>query len=193
MICGLELEGMLIILKAVIFLLQIWGNIMKAILCLIGVLSVNNVWAIDELDIQSNNEQPTVIYGEAENPDGTFNQISVEQAADAPNPFGNPIVDLVPYGKQQSDQKATDKDKKTTKETSDQASGGVAPGGNVISATSQQNPQISPENSPEEMQNELQNTLYESGGRIYDLQSYPDSDINQIENEGNAVTNYPEY
>lgn len=43
------------------------------------------------------------------------------------------------------------------------------------------------------MQNEIQNTLYESDDRIYDLQSYPDNDINQIENRGNAVTNYPEY
>lgn len=165
---------------------------MKVILCLLGVAVVSNAFAVDELDIQSNNEQPTVIYGEAENPNGTFNQISVEQAADAPNPFGNPIVDLVPYGKQLP-VKVTDEDKKTTKKTSEQTSGGNAPDGNVISTTSQQNPEISPENSPEEMQNELQNTLYESGGRIYDLQSYPDNDINQIENEGNAVTNYPEY
>lgn len=64
---------------------------------------------------------------------------------------------------------------------------------NVVSQTSGQNPEISPQNSPEQMQNEIQNTLYESDDRIYDLQSYPDNDINQIENRGNAVTNYPEY
>lgn len=163
---------------------------MKAILYLVGMVVAGNAFAVDEIEVQSNSEQPTVIYGEAENSDGSFNQISVEQAADAPNPFGNPIADLVPYGKQQN-QNAADN---TQKPTSTQAKpNGEENNGNVISETSQQNPQISPENSPEEMQNELQNTLYESGGRIYDLQSYPDSDINQIENEGNAVTNYPEY
>ncbi len=162
---------------------------MKYVFYLFFIFLVNTAFAVDELDIQSNNSQPTVIYGEAENPDGTFNQISVEQAENAQNPFGNPIVDLTPPETQQ-DKKDSDKQNKNTKTASPETN---QINGNVISAVSQQNPQISPENSPEEMQNELQNTLYESGGRIYDLQSYPDSDINQIENQGNAVTNYPEY
>lgn len=158
---------------------------MKSLLFLLMVVLAANAEAAETIDVRSDSAQPTVIYGEAENANGTFNEMTVEQAADAQNPFGNPIVNELPYGK-----RVPEGEKGKPLPPAPEL--GKSPV-NVVSQTSGQNPEISPQNSPEQMQNEIQNTLYESDDRIYDLQSYPDNDINQIENRGNAVTNYPEY
>lgn len=158
---------------------------MKSLLFLLMVVLAANAEAAETIDVRSDSAQPTVIYGEAENANGTFNEMTVEQAADAQNPFGNPIVNELPYGK-----RVPEGEKGKPLPPAPEL--GKSPV-NVVSQTSGQNPEISPQNSPEQMQNEIQNTLYESDDRIYDLQSYPDNDINQIENQGNAVTNYPEY
>ena len=157
---------------------------MKSLPVLLMAALLPNAAAAETIDVRSDSEQPTVIYGEAENANGTFNEMTVEQAADAQNPFGNPIVNELPYGKP-----APEVEKGKPLPPAPEL--GKSPV-NVVSQTSGQNPEISPQNSPEQMQNEIQNTLYESDDRIYDLQSYPDNDINQIENRGNAVTNYPE-
>lgn len=158
---------------------------MKSLPVLLMAALLPNAAAAETIDVRSDSEQPTVIYGEAENANGTFNEMTVEQAADAQNPFGNPIVNELPYGKPAPEVKKG----KPLPPAPELGKSSV----NVVSQTSGQNPEISPQNSPEQMQNEIQNTLYESDDRIYDLQSYPDNDINQIENRGNAVTNYPEY
>ncbi len=163
---------------------------MKKLLLLSGILLSVQSNAAETIDVQSDNSQPTVIFGEAATAAGTYNEISVEQAADAQNPFGNPIVNIV-----QPNPTAVAKrnSKSDEKNPSPIIPSNFAQPENIVSQTSQQNPEISPQNSPQEMENEIQNTLYESQGRIYDLQSYPNDDINQIENQGNAVTNYPEY
>lgn len=145
---------------------------------------VSNVNAQEAMVVQSDNNNPTVIFGEAENANGTMNEITVRQAKDASNPFGNPIVNTLPYGKQPA------------------AGNVVQPGSSAamqqpkpvgaISEITPQDPEIS-EDSPEQMQNEIENTLYEGDDRIYDVQSYPDDDINQIEGQDSAVTNYPAY
>lgn len=158
---------------------------MKSLLVLLMAALLPNAEAAETIDVRSDSAQPTVIYGEAENANGTFNEMTVGQAADAQNPFGNPIVNELPYGK-----RVPEGEKGRPQPPAPEL--GKSPV-NVVSQTSGQNPEISPQNSPEQMQNEIQNTLYESDDRIYDLQSYPDNDINQIENQGNAVTNYPEY
>ena len=158
---------------------------MKRLPVLLMAALLPNAAAAETIDVRSDSEQPTVIYGEAENANGTFNEMTVEQAADAQNPFGNPIVNELHSGRP-----APGVEKGKPLPPAPEL--GKSPV-NVVSQTSGQNPEISPQNSPEQMQNEIQNTLYESDDRIYDLQSYPDNDINQIENRGNAVTNYPEY
>lgn len=158
---------------------------MKSLPVLLMAALLPNAASAETIDVRSDSEQPTVIYGEAENANGTFNEMTVEQAADVQNPFGNPIVNELPYGKP-----ALEVEKGKSLPPAPEL--GKSPV-NVVSQTSGQNPEISPQNSPEQMQKEIQNTLYESDDRIYDLQSYPDNDINQIENRGNAVTNYPEY
>lgn len=72
---------------------------MKSLPVLLMAALLPNAAAAETIDVRSDSEQPTVIYGEAENANGTFNEMTVEQAADAQNPFGNPIVNELPYGK----------------------------------------------------------------------------------------------
>ena len=72
---------------------------MKSLPVLLMAALLPNAAAAETIDVRSDSEQPTVIYGEAENANGTFNEMTVEQAADAKNPFGNPIVNELPYGK----------------------------------------------------------------------------------------------
>ena len=65
----------------------------------------------------------------------------------------------------------------------------------VISETLPQNPSISSDETPQKVNRQIQNTLYGSGGRIYDVQSYPAEDIDKIEepNIQPTVTTYPSY
>lgn len=164
---------------------------MKKILLLTAFLPAVQAGAAETIGLQSEGNEPTVIFGEAATAAGTFNEITVTQAADAPNPFGDPVAEPQPPAPKKK--AALKKKKPAAGENVQNPAPPLNQAMDVVSETSAQNPEISPENSPEQMQNEIQNTLYESDNRIYDLQSYPDDDINQIENEGNAVTNYPEY
>lgn len=126
---------------------------------------------------------PVIVYGASSTAQGKKDEVLVEQSSGDENPLGNPIVD--------GSAPADDAEKYI-----------VIPGGHEVNAKpaavkqdSPQNPPISKENSPEKVNNEIQNTLYESGGRIYDVQSYPDDDIKKIEqpNIPQAITNYPAY
>ena len=124
---------------------------------------------------------PVIVYGASAKAPGEKDEIVLEQASGNDNPLGNPIVaDCDSLGSEQNYI--------------------VIPGGHQISAkqamlkqASPQNPPLNAANSPQKVNNEIQNTLYESGGRIYDLQSYPDKDIKTIEqpNISKAITNYP--
>ena len=65
----------------------------------------------------------------------------------------------------------------------------------AVSETLPQNPPISSDETPQKVNRQIQNTLYESGGRIYDVQSYPAEDIDKIEkpNIQPTITTYPSY
>lgn len=161
---------------------------MSGWLMMMGLVLVSNANAQEAMVVQSDNNNPTVIFGEAENANGTMNEITVRQAKDAANPFGNPIVNTLPYGKQPAAGNVVQPGSSTAMQ---QPSSAVKPVG-AISEITPQDPEIS-EDSTEQMQNEIENTLYEGDDRIYDVQSYPDDDINQIEGQDSAVTNYPAY
>lgn len=146
-----------------------------------------NVVTIGE-EASSASSVPTVIYGASEKSPTDKDAVVVEQNADEPNPFGAPIV-----GEPETDNQT---DKIISSDSANQDS--VSAGENskaVVNQVSEQNPKISPENSPEKVNNEIQDTLYESGDRIYDVQSYPVKDIDKITepNVQPTVTNYPSY
>ena len=128
-------------------------------------------------------DAPVVVYGSANEGQGARNTVVLEQNGDE-NPLGNPIptvpsddtknasLEEVQLPQQQNNTPL----KKMTE---------ILP----------QNPKISAEESPQQVNKQIQNTLYESGGRIYDIQSYPASDIKYIEepNINPTITTYPAY
>ena len=126
-------------------------------------------------------QDETMVFGEAEQPNGTFNAALVEQPQNAPNPLGAPIYDSSPTPAPFS--QSTTIPVPFTQTV-----------GNIVEETSRQNPAIS-QMSPQTMSKEIQNKLYQSGNRIYDVQSYPADDIGYINqnNQANAITNYPAY
>lgn len=132
-------------------------------------------------------QTPTVVYGAAETADGKENQLMVVQPEDAPNPLGNPIItvpDTVPAAQtSQQPLSAVPETKPSQTAPSD-----------IINQTSEQNPAPFSE-TPQEEQNQIQNTLYQSGDRIYDVQSFPLNDIKTITepNIQPTITTYPEY
>lgn len=137
--------------------------------------------AADLIETAAAPQDETMVFGEAKQPNGTFNAALVEQPQNAPNPLGAPIYDNEP----------------SPAPFSPSATAPVPfahPAGNIIDQTSPQNPAIS-QMSPQTMGSEIQNKLYQSGDRIYDVQSYPAEDIDYINqnNQDNAVTNYPAY
>jgi len=125
----------------------------------------------------------TTIFGEAAQPNGSFNQILLEQPQNAPNPLGNPIY----YTPSSSPQFFEP-------QTSEAIIPQTTSAPHSIVENSPQNPSVS-QMSPKAVGSEIQNKLYQSGDRIYDIQSYPANDINYINqnNQNNAITNYPAY
>ncbi len=167
------------------------GEALRNVVVLVWALSaVNspveakpNVTVITE---KVSSSQPTIVYGAAENKNGQKNEVIVEQPASGGNPLGNPIVIPEANGQEQ---------KVSGSETTPSVNSEIKKSVSEINEVTSQNPKISPENTPQKMDNEIQNTLYESGNRIYDIQSYPVKDINDITepNVDNEVVNYPIY
>ena len=142
------------------------------------VLVATNAGAVEFVGSVANPQDETIVFGEAKQPDGTFDEVFVEQPQNVPNPLGTPFYDentqSVPFSS---------------------VSTAVAPFVQpVVEQNSMQNPSIS-QMSPQTMGEEIQNKLYQSGERIYDVQSYPAADIKYINqnNQDNAITNYPAY
>lgn len=138
-------------------------------------------------DVNDTGSGEVTVYGEAQTADGGENSFEVEQPNGNDNPLGNPIVN--------PDENMSVPEGLPKKEFS-----GVQPlmtqpvPQNVIQENLPQNPAVSSE-TPQQTANQIQNTLYESGGRIYDVQSYPDSDVNQIEepNINPTISTVPSY
>ena len=146
----------------------------------VGLLILSNANAQEIIGSMAQSGQDTMVFGAAENADGTQNEFFLEQPENAPNPLGNPIV-ITPSLPKNNPLPI--------------AASTVAP--QIKNATVQispQNPQVS-DMTPQQMNNEIQNKLYQEGNRVYDVQSYPAQDLQTINQNGqdNAVTNYPAY
>ena len=122
------------------------------------------------------------VYGSANGGNGHRNSILLEQNNEE-NPLGNPIEMYDNIAPQIQSEKAV----------SEQSALSIPK--SVIQENLPQNPKISAQESPQVVNQQIQNTLYESGGRIYDIQSYPATDINEIEkpNLNPTITTYPAY
>lgn len=116
---------------------------------------------------------------------GGEDEFLLEQPAGCGNPLGNPII-----SGNGGDATASDAQAAAAPEQ-------LPPQKTVpvkIEETLPQNPPVSAE-TPQEANRQIQDTLYESGNRIYDVQSYPASDIRTIEqpNVNSTISTVPSY
>lgn len=132
-------------------------------------------------------QEPTVVFGASQSAPGVYDEYTVSQPENSPNPLGDPIVAPQPVEQQSSSQPSdANTDTPTTSTPEDQP--------NVVKQSSPQDP--APFSvSPQQEQNQIENTLYQGGNRIYDIQSYPLQDIKTITepNINPTITTYPEY
>ena len=152
-------------------------------------LSASGATAAEIMDSNSAATNDTVVYGSAATQQGSQDTFVVEQPADAANPLGSPIVD------DSTAQPAATSPQPTNPAVQPSTNNVAAPlPAGVVNQISEQNPSISSEPNPASMDNKIQDTLYESGTRIYDIQSYPVNDVNQMESPSQpAIDNYPAY
>lgn len=146
------------------------------------------LWAFCAINSDAYAVEPeTVIYGASETAPGVPDSAVVRMKAGEGNIMGQPIVG-------NGFQSAADNNKPENLPVQSVVSG-LAEKPAVISETLSQNPQISPQDTPQKVNQQIQDTLYESGGRIYDIQSYPAEDIGKIEapNVQPMISTYPSY
>ena len=135
------------------------------------------LWAFCAVNSEAYAAEPsTIIYGASETAPGVHDSAVVRFRDDEGNIMGQPID----VGGFESAAEAVSASEKRPA---------------AISETLPQNPSISSDETPQKVNRQIQNTLYESGGRIYDVQSYPAEDIDKIEepNIQPTVTTYPSY
>lgn len=113
-------------------------------------------------------ESPTLIYGASKKSPTESDEVLIEQPANAGNPLGNPIVDDAPLEENPFAQvdPVEPISPSPAKKTQKPVESNTAPTNNY---------QAGPNSAQQ-----IDNTLYESGNRIYDLQSYPVDDVNKV-------------
>ena len=138
------------------------------------------------LSINAYAQSPTIVYGKSELPDGQPDSVLLVQPKNAPNPLGNPIVDMDENLSQNSNTSSNISNIDNVPKNLDNPQ--------YINQLENQNPKPFSD-TPEQMENQIENTLYQGGNRIYDIQSYPINDINEITepNIQPTITTYPEY
>ena len=139
-------------------------------------------------DVNDTGSGEVTVYGVAQSSDGQVNTFKVEQPNGNENPLGDPIVNL-DEAENVPAQMTNQKELSGVQPLEPQA----LPQG-IIQENLPQNPSVSSE-TPQQVNKQIQNTLYESGGRIYDVQSYPDSDVDTIEepNINPTILTVPSY
>ena len=158
-------------------------NLNKSLAVIIAFLHmVNNSYAQDGVNIvddETANEE-TIVYGSAKEADGGSDSFIVEQPKGASNPLGDPIITPVQSENEEAQMQSL--------QTSDQSGGKDS----TVSGVSNQLQQINP-NTPqgqEQLGNDFQNTLMEANGMVYDVQAYPEEDLEAIGNPSNPATLY---
>lgn len=136
---------------------------------------------------ESHAPSEVMVYGASTLPSGKKDEVLIEQPSANDNPLGNPIV--VP-----DSEDATASDATAAAPAADNQMFPKAAEPVKIQESLPQNPPVSSE-TPQEANKQIQNTLYESGDRIYDVQSYPAKDIEKIEepNVNTTISTTPSY
>ena len=133
---------------------------------------------------QEMSSDPTVVFAEAENKNGGENLDAVVQPKDAVNPLGNPMAVSSEGKTEVYDNGASDVKKQLVSDKNNNINN-LAVEENMENVNNSENPHYAPN-----VNNDFQNTLEDINGRIVDTQSWPDSDIKEMENNTNPETIY---
>lgn len=138
-------------------------------------------------------DAPTIVFGAAATPDGKQNTFVVEQPKGAPNPLGDPIAGPdTPPQVFDVPQEMTNQPQQSNQDNQSIPQPIADP--NALSEQNTVEPTPGTNNPlPQEAQSlgqDFQNTIMEANGRIYDVQSYPEQDINVIGNSSDPQTIY---
>ena len=162
-------------------------NIIIAVELLLSATSMAVAQSLDNNTViqEAPADSPVWVYGSANEGNGRRDNVLVEQNNEA-NPLGDPI-DFGSADDENTSSASLAQNLSAPQKIKSQP--------RQIQEDLPQNPPISAQESPQAVNKQIQNTLYVSGGRIYDIQSYPVSDINYIEqpNLNPAITTYPAY
>lgn len=125
------------------------------------------------------NSTPTEVFGAAANASGGVNADLVEQAADAPNPLGNPLDtedDAVTQNQSQSSVSV----EAVSAQNAQPAQAPTEPQIKPISQTSEQGILQPGELALPQPSTRIENELYQSGNDIIDVQAYPIDDVSTV-------------
>ncbi len=167
------------------------GDGMRTFAVLLWVLCAmnSNSYAQSEntiIEEESNPSAPTMVYGAAKKADGTIDSVLLEQPENAENPLGNPITsdqppEIIPPAQNHAASVSTSSPAPSSINNLGSGPQGIPVGQGVLP------------NSPQAAQalgKDFQNTLVEGNGMIYDIQAYPEQDINVMSNPANPQTIY---
>ena len=140
-------------------------------------------------DLYAAENNPTVVFGAAATPDGEQNTFVVEQPEGAPNPLGDPIAgsntppQVFDVPAEMSNQVQSSSDQSIPQPIEDP---------NALNEQNMVEPSVSnnPTAEAQSLGEDFQNTLTEANGRIYDIQSYPEQDVNVMGNSSEPQTIY---
>ena len=140
---------------------------------------ITNTITVQE-DMQVNSA-PTEVFGAAANASGGVNTDLVEQAADAPNPLGNPLDTEDDVAPQNQSQTAISVEPVPASAQSAQSA--QAPAEPQIKPIQQESEQgiLQPgELALPQPSTRIENELYQSGNDIIDVQAYPIDDVSTV-------------
>ncbi len=134
---------------------------------------------------------PTVVFGAAATPDGGQNEFLVEQPKDAPNPLGDPL----PYAEEnnQPTQVGTQADAQSAtaeNKNSESVPMNLQPNAADVNDGIPNIENMNPQEAAQTLGNDFQNTVTEANGRIYDIQSFPEEDVNVMSNPSEPQSIY---
>jgi len=119
---------------------------------------------------EQNTAAPTVVFGAAKKPDGSVDEMIVQQPEGAPNPLGDPLQ--FPASS-------------TQPVTAEQPLNEAVP-----AKAEEAKPSVFGNENPEALGKDFQNTLMEADGMVYDVQAYPETDFKAIGNSADPETIY---
>lgn len=154
----------------------------------------NNSYASDNKMIiaeEAAAESPTIVYGASQTAPGKSDEVVVEQGANAPNPFGNPINGDDSSIEVPGTAVIPEKIMKPAPQPigNSQTNSPAKPQGNDLGLPDSGS-LVVPAEPAGELGQDFQNTLIESEGTVYDIQAFPEEDMKVIGNPENPKTIY---